>query len=79
MSRAPSLHPPLVVLIPLRLPRYAMFYFFTKLEVTDPVSTIIYIGYSSLASLGFFFLTGTIGFYSTFYFVSRIYGAVKID
>jgi transmembrane 9 superfamily protein 2/4 len=59
--------------------RYAMFYFFTKLEVTDTVSTIIYVGYTTLMSLGFFFLTGTIGFYSTFFFVTKIYGAVKID
>eukprot|EP00037_Helgoeca_nana_P032152 m.412464 g.412464 ORF g.412464 m.412464 type:complete len:630 (+) comp28855_c0_seq1:43-1932(+) len=58
---------------------YAMFYFFTKLEVTDTVSTIIYVGYTTLMSLGFFFLTGTIGFYSTFFFVTKIYGAVKID
>lgn len=56
-----------------------MFYFFTKLEVTDTVSTIIYVGYTTLMSLGFFFLTGTIGFYSTFFFVTKIYGAVKID
>jgi len=58
---------------------YSLFYFFTKLEVDDPVATLLYFGYSTLMALAFFILTGTIGFYSTFVFVRKIYGAVKID
>ena len=33
----------------------------------------------SIVSLGFFCLTGAIGFYATHLFVRIIYGAVKID
>lgn len=58
---------------------YSLFYFFSKLEVDDPVATLLYFGYSTLMAIAFFLLTGTIGFYSTFYFVRKIYGAVKID
>jgi len=32
-----------------------------------------------MASLVFFLCTGTIGFFSCYYFVIRIYGAVKVD
>jgi transmembrane 9 superfamily protein 2/4 len=58
---------------------YATFYFFTKLEVTDPVPILVYFSYSAVMSIAFFFMTGTIGFAATFIFTQRIYGAVKID
>mmetsp|Transcript_33876 Transcript_33876/g.46916 ORF Transcript_33876/g.46916 Transcript_33876/m.46916 type:complete len:644 (-) Transcript_33876:53-1984(-) len=58
---------------------YSSFYFFTKLDITRPVSGILYFGYMFIASLGFFLMTGTIGFYACFLFVRTIYAAVKID
>jgi len=58
---------------------YSLFYFFTKLEITKPVSGILYFGYMFIISLGFFLLTGTMGFYACFMFVRTIYSAVKID
>ncbi|KAG0453817.1 hypothetical protein HPP92_025121 [Vanilla planifolia] len=58
---------------------YAAFYFFTKLEITKPVSGILYFGYMLIASYGFFVLTGTIGFYACFWFTRLIYSSVKID
>eukprot|EP00976_Prorocentrum_cordatum_P007685 153275-Prorocentrum_minimum.AAC.2 len=58
---------------------YSLFYFFTKLEITKPVSGILYFAYMFIISLGFFLLTGTIGFYTCFMFVRTIYSAVKID
>lgn len=58
---------------------YSSFYFFTKLDITKPVSGILYFGYMFIASLGFFLLTGTIGFFACFVFVRTIYAAVKID
>ncbi|CAH9093375.1 unnamed protein product [Cuscuta europaea] len=58
---------------------YAGFYFFTKLEITKPVSGILYFGYMLIASYAFFVLTGTIGFYACFWFTRRIYSSVKID
>ncbi|XP_072967212.1 transmembrane 9 superfamily member 8-like isoform X2 [Typha angustifolia] len=58
---------------------YATFYFFTKLEITKPVSGILYFGYMLIASYSFFVLTGTIGFYACFWFTRLIYSSVKID
>lgn len=36
-------------------------------------------GYMTMISIGFFCLTGTMGFYACYIFVRQIYGAVKID
>uniref|UniRef100_A0A7C9A613 Transmembrane 9 superfamily member n=1 Tax=Opuntia streptacantha TaxID=393608 RepID=A0A7C9A613_OPUST len=58
---------------------YSAFYFFTKLEITKPVSGILYFGYMLIASYAFFVLTGTIGFYACFWFTRLIYSSVKID
>lgn len=58
---------------------YAVFYFFTKLEITKLVSGILYFGYMLIVSYAFFVLTGTIGFYACFWFVRKIYSSVKID
>uniref|UniRef100_A0A7S0WU25 Transmembrane 9 superfamily member n=1 Tax=Pyramimonas obovata TaxID=1411642 RepID=A0A7S0WU25_9CHLO len=58
---------------------YSLFYFLTKLDITKPVSGILYFGYMFIISLGFFLLTGTMGFYACFMFVRTIYSAVKID
>ncbi|KAK6927643.1 Nonaspanin (TM9SF) [Dillenia turbinata] len=58
---------------------YAAFYFFEKLEITKPVSGVLYFGYMLIASYAFFVLTGTIGFYSCFWFTRLIYSSVKID
>ncbi|KAK3007314.1 hypothetical protein RJ639_016248 [Escallonia herrerae] len=58
---------------------YAAFYFFTKLEITKPVSGILYFGYMLIASYCFFVLTGAIGFYACFWFTRLIYSSVKID
>ncbi|KAL3824636.1 hypothetical protein ACJIZ3_020665 [Penstemon smallii] len=58
---------------------YAAFYFFTKLNITKPVSGILYFGYMLIASYAFFVLTGTIGFYACFWFTRLIYSSVKID
>ena len=58
---------------------YAIFYFFTKLEITSIVSALLYFGYSVILSILFFVLTGSIGFYSCYYFVFKIYSVVKVD
>ncbi|KAF8388820.1 hypothetical protein HHK36_025500 [Tetracentron sinense] len=58
---------------------YSIFYFFTKLEITKLVSGILYFGYMLIVSYAFFVLTGTIGFYASFWFVRKIYSSVKID
>jgi len=58
---------------------YSAFYFYTKLDITKTVPLIMYFGYMSIISFGFFCLTGTIGFYACLMFVRMIYAAVKID
>ncbi|KAL1544678.1 Transmembrane 9 superfamily member 8 [Salvia divinorum] len=58
---------------------YAVFYFFTKLEITKPVSGALYFGYMLIASYAFFVVTGAIGFYACFWFTRLIYSSVKID
>jgi len=58
---------------------YSAFYFVTKLEITKPVSTLMFFGYMGLVCVCFFLLTGAVGFLSTLFFVHTIYGSVKID
>lgn len=58
---------------------YAIVYFMTKLDITAPISSLIYFGYMAMAAWGFFLLTGSIGFVATLTFVTRIYGAIKVD
>jgi len=57
---------------------YAIYYF-TKLELKEPVSIMLYFGYTTIMSLGFFVLTGAVGYISTFLFVTKIYSQVKVD
>ena len=74
---------------------YAMLYWISKLSFGSLTSGILYAGYSLLISFLFFILTGkaildiggpqlisvtgTIGFFSSWLFVQRIYGSIKID
>ncbi|XP_065842965.1 transmembrane 9 superfamily member 4-like [Oscarella lobularis] len=58
---------------------YSIYYFYSKLEITEFVPALLYFTYSSLMVATFWLLTGTIGFFATYYFIRQIYGAVKID
>jgi len=58
---------------------YMIFYFFTKLHITKPVSALLYFGYTFLMAFCFFVLTGTVGFYSCFLFVKKIYSQLKSE
>ena len=58
---------------------YSIFYFTTKLEVDDWVSTLLYFGYTFLMVFVFWILTGTIGFVATYWFARKIYGSIKIE
>jgi len=57
---------------------YSIFYFSTKLEITKPVSSLLFFGYTFIMTFGFFVLTGSIGFYACYFFVRKIYGSVKV-
>lgn len=58
---------------------YAVWYFFTKLNISGLVPTILYFSYMSMVSLTFFMLTGSIGFFACLWFVKQIYAAIKVD
>ncbi|KAJ6632917.1 Transmembrane 9 superfamily member 4 [Pseudolycoriella hygida] len=58
---------------------YSIFYFFTKLSISEFIPTLLYLGYTGLMVLTFWLLTGSIGFFAAYSFIRKIYGAVKID
>ncbi|XP_062039402.1 transmembrane 9 superfamily member 2-like isoform X2 [Lepus europaeus] len=58
---------------------YAIHYFFTKLQITGIASVVLYLGYTVIMVLILFLFTGTIGFFSCFFFVTTIYSAVQVD
>lgn len=58
---------------------YSIFYFFSKLEITSFVPTLLYFGYTALITMTFAIFTGTIAFYASFVFINKIYGQIKID
>jgi len=58
---------------------YSFVYFNSQLEISGFVPMLLYFGYMSMASLMFFVLTGTIGYIAAYWFVWKIYDAVKVD
>jgi len=58
---------------------YSVFYFFTKLQIKKLASVLLYFGYTTIMSFGFFVLTGSIGFYACFFFVKTIYSSIKLE
>ncbi|KAI1875130.1 hypothetical protein JX265_003816 [Neoarthrinium moseri] len=58
---------------------YALIYLVSKLSLGGLSGTVLYIGYSALLSFLFFILTGSIGFFSSWWFVQKIYASIKID
>ena len=58
---------------------YSVWYYITALDIESGVPTLIYFGYMSAISLTFFLITGTIGFYSCYWFNTAIYGSIKVD
>ena len=58
---------------------YSLYYFKTRLLMTDNTSILLYFGYMFLIASIFALITGTMGFLATFSFTRRIYGAIKVD
>jgi len=58
---------------------YSLYYLVAVLSIRQPTSVVLYLGYMGLAALLFGLVTGTMGFHSAFFFVRRIYGAIKIE
>lgn len=58
---------------------YCIYYYVTRLEMEGFVSAFIYFGYSAIMTFLCFLLTGTIGFFASFWFVTKIYSSLKVD
>ena len=58
---------------------YAGHYYRTKLTFEGLASAIIYFGYSFVMAINIFLFCGTVGFGACYWFVRKIYGAVKVD
>lgn len=50
-----------------------------NLEIEGPVPQMLYFGYMGLVAAAFTFITGVTGYLATFWFVRKIYGAIKVD
>ena len=58
---------------------YAIWYNLTELDMDGLVPLLLYTGYMTVIAVTFFLVTGTIGFYASFWFNLRIYGSIKVD
>jgi len=58
---------------------YSIHYFYTNLEISSGVSTLMYFVNMGVASLTFFLITGSIGVLSCLFFTTKIYAAIKVD
>lgn len=58
---------------------YSIWYYNVQLNITGFVPLLIYFGYMFLFSFVFFLITGTIGFFSCYWFNIQIYGSLKVD
>ncbi|KAL2884569.1 Protein p24a [Ceratocystis lukuohia] len=58
---------------------YCLLYLVSKVHVSSVAGAVLYIGYSSLLSLMFTVLAGSIGYLSSWWFVNKIYASLKID
>ncbi|XP_041483201.1 transmembrane 9 superfamily member 2-like isoform X3 [Lytechinus variegatus] len=58
---------------------YCIHYFASKLTLHGWASTVLYFGYTSIMVILFFLFCGTMGFFACFWFVTKIYGSVKVD
>lgn len=58
---------------------YCFFYYFNHSGMTGFLQTSFYFGYMANVSLAFFLMMGTVGFYSSWFFVRYIYSSIKTD
>lgn len=58
---------------------YSIHYYSTKLELVGYASTFLFFGYTLIMTFLFFLFTGTVGFFSCYWFVRKIYSVIKVD
>ena len=57
----------------------ALFFWATRISFGGLTGAVLYIGYSALMGAGVTLLSGTIGFFASYFFVRRIYRSIKVD
>lgn len=58
---------------------YAVYYYQTSLTIHTSIGTFLYFAYMAIAAVAYGLASGTMGFYSAFIFIRKIYGSIKID
>jgi transmembrane 9 superfamily protein 2/4 len=58
---------------------YSVMFFFRRMEMDGPANMVLFIGYTSIMTLLYGVLTGTVGFLSCFAFLFKIYSVIKVD
>ncbi|KAG0175312.1 hypothetical protein DFQ28_001841 [Apophysomyces sp. BC1034] len=58
---------------------YSVLYYFTKLDISNFTSMVLYFGYSAIISLITTVMTGTIGYLACLYFLHKIFASIKVD
>jgi transmembrane 9 superfamily protein 2/4 len=58
---------------------FSLFYYYSQLELDGWIPNMVYFGNVFLLSFAFFLVTGTIGYFASFWFVNKIYSSIKID
>lgn len=58
---------------------YGVHFFNSKLDIIETSSTMLYYGYMGIMTTMVCLFTGAIGFFACFWFVTKIYSAVKVD
>ncbi|KAI1334844.1 Nonaspanin [Xylariaceae sp. FL0016] len=58
---------------------YSVWYYFFKLHITGFVSSMLFFVYTFIACCVYGLLLGTVGFLTSYAFVRRLYGAIKVD
>ncbi|RKP11437.1 putative endomembrane protein 70 [Piptocephalis cylindrospora] len=58
---------------------YSVLYYYTRLDLEDFSSKVLYFGWMGIMSLMVFLATGNIGFGACCWFTRRIYKSIKVD
>jgi transmembrane 9 superfamily member 2/4 len=58
---------------------YAVWYNLTELDMSGVIPVLLYFGYMGIVAMTCFLVTGTIGFFSCFWFTHKIYASIKVD
>jgi transmembrane 9 superfamily protein 2/4 len=58
---------------------YSLWFLSSRLELVGVLPVIVYITYMSMISLCFALFCGSIGVMCSFWFITKIYGALKVD